>query len=56
MFCSIINPGMSDHCKSNEIVESAIEKRLMIMMRIKEIHKLNVVKKKKKKITSASYG
>lgn len=39
---------MSDHCKSNEIVESAIEKRLMIMMRIKEIHKLNVVKKKKK--------
>lgn len=39
---------MSDHCKSNENVDCVIEKRLMIRMQIKEIHKLNVVKKKKK--------
>lgn len=44
---------MSDHCKSNENVERAIEKRLMIRMQIKEIHKLNV---EKKIIPSAACG
>lgn len=43
---------MSDNCKSNENVECAIEKTLMIMMKIKEINKLNVVRK----ITSVVRG
>lgn len=52
VFCNIINPSLSDKCKSNENAECVVEKRLVIMMQIKEISKLNAVWK----VTSVACG